>query len=198
MCDLEAEKDLATFQDAQQMKEALELSVQKELVISYQVRLDDLDMRYRTLETNSSKKKALLKKKLAETEWLNDEYKEEVKTLKSQFASQSERLCQVDKELEEKQAEFQSTVKQLHQVYEKQKMKVKQVQDKTQHKEQKLQKTIKDLYMKQELMTPRKSQLTITGTPKSGRSSAFAFPSSTSPRANELGVKSISDLLSKD
>ena len=53
-----------------------------------------------------AKKKELLKKRIAESEWLNDEYKEEVKALKAQLATQGQRLAIVEKSLEAKQAEF--------------------------------------------------------------------------------------------
>ena len=48
------------------------------------------------------KKKGILKKKLAEAEWLNGEYKVEINTLKSQLKERNDKIELIEKELGKK------------------------------------------------------------------------------------------------
>ena len=57
------------------------------------------------------KKKGILKKKLAEAEWLNGEYSVEINTLKSQLKERNDKIEIIEKELGKKNEEFQGTVK---------------------------------------------------------------------------------------
>ena len=172
------------------MKESMELTAQKEITNSYKTRLVELEDAMQADKQAFEKKKGILKKKLAEAEWLNGEYSVEINTLKSQLKERNDKIEIIEKELGKKNEEFQGTVKQLHSVFEKQKIKVKEGSQ----KEQKLQQTIKELYQKQSMMTPRKPRV-FTSTPKAN--STFSFPA-TSPRLTEHDRKpSISDLLMK-
>ena len=67
------------------MKESMELSAQKEINATYKARLVELEDMMQADKGNFEKKKGKLKKKLAEAVWLNDEYKEEIATLKSRL-----------------------------------------------------------------------------------------------------------------
>ena len=63
----------------------MELSAQKEINASYKIRLVELENIMQADKTQFEKKKGILKKKLAEALWNNDEYKEEITTLKSRL-----------------------------------------------------------------------------------------------------------------
>lgn len=62
----------------------------KELTATYKVRLDELEEQLQTERTSFEKKKDALKKKLAEVEWLKDEYELEIKMLREKLASTGE------------------------------------------------------------------------------------------------------------
>ena len=85
-------------------------------------------------------------------------------------------------------------MQELNENYEKQKVKAREGEQ----KEQKLQQTIKDLYQKQALMTPRKTPLMTTSTPKVVNSTPFQFPASSPRRQDETKKPSISALLNRD
>ena len=141
-------------------------------------------------KANFDRKKGLLKKRLAEAEWLNSEYQHDINTLKKQLREKATKLDTTVEELGKKEG----TVQQLHEDFEKQKQKAKEGEQ----KEQKLQQTIKDLYQKQTLMTPRKTPLMTTSTPKVTTTSPFQFPTSSPRRVEETKKPSISYLLNRE
>ena len=56
------------------MKEAVELQAQKEICDEYKKMVVELEKQLLAEKANFDRKKGLLKKRLAEAEWLNSEY----------------------------------------------------------------------------------------------------------------------------
>ena len=85
------------------MKEAVELEAQKEICDEYKKMVVELEKQLSAEKANFDKKKGVLKKRLAEAEWLNSEYQHDINGYKKQIKEKQKRLDYIELELGKKE-----------------------------------------------------------------------------------------------
>ena len=85
------------------MKEAVELQARKEICDEYKKMVVELEKQLSAEKANFDKKKGILKKRLAEAEWLNSEYQHDINGLKKQIKEKQKRLDYIELELGKKE-----------------------------------------------------------------------------------------------
>ena len=85
------------------MKEAVELQAQKEICDEYKKMVVELEKQLSAEKANFDKKKGILKKRLAEAEWLNSEYQHDINGYKKQIKEKQKRLDYIELELGKKE-----------------------------------------------------------------------------------------------
>ena len=89
------------------MKEAVELQAQKDICDEYKKMVVELENSLAAEKANFERKKGLLKKRLAEAEWLNSEYQHDINALKKQLKDKAKRLDFTEQELGKKEGTVQ-------------------------------------------------------------------------------------------